>query len=57
MTMLSTPEEKELEKIFKPYMVGGHFPEDTPEEILQAFEKWKEIGQKRREEEIKSWFE
>ena len=57
MRFQSTPRQEELEKIYEPYLVGCHFREDTPEDVLAAFEEWKDIDSKIKLEEVKSWFE
>lgn len=57
MTMLRTQEQKELEKVFEPYMDGNELRKDAPPEAVKARQRYSEIWKQRREAEIASWFE
>ena len=57
MTLRRTPEQEKLEEIFRPYMDGCHLRDDAPPEAVEAHDKYFEIYEKTRQEEIASWFE
>ena len=57
MLFLPTDEMKELEKIFSPYLKNAVMDKDAPQEAIDAIERYFELEDELKQEEIKSWFE
>lgn len=57
MLFLPTDEMKELKKIFSPYLKNAVMDKDAPQEAIDAIERYFELEDELKQEEIKSWFE
>lgn len=61
MILYDTPEMERLKKIYKPYVddtkTGVELIEDTPKEVVKAYNKYFELSKKQYDDEVKSWFE
>ncbi len=58
MRIFDTPEMTELKKIYEPYKDENYkFIEGTPQEAIDAYNRYLDIMEEIRQKEIKSWFE